>query len=267
MPVPPHSAHDYPALLHRWEKAAQRAGLELEVFSEADGHPITAIRNQGALDRQSGGLYVSAGVHGDECAPVWGLLEWFESQPEALSRIPVTLFPCLNPIGLLRNTRLDGSGNDLNRSFSDTGIAVISEWQRLLGDSRFELSLNLHEDYDTRGIYLYELTRRNSCGDSLLAACEEILPRETATEIDGSSFHRGLLVRTGGIEELVAGQLGGGYPEAILLFLKHCDTSLTFETPSEAGLDRRIDAHRSFLEEAAHLAMLRAEDRVARESS
>lgn len=258
MPIPPHSAHDHPALLERWRKAVRRAGLELEIFFETDGHPVTVVRNRGALDLEPGGLYVSAGVHGDECAPVWGLLEWFESQPEALSRIPVTLFPCLNPAGLLQNTRLDGSGNDLNRSFTDTGIGVIDAWQRLMEGSRFELSLNLHEDYDTRGIYLYELTRRESCGEKLLSSCERILPREESAEIDGTSFHRGLVVRTEGIEELVAGQLGGGYPEAILLFLRFCETSLTFETPSEAGLDLRIEAHRAFLEETAHLAILRA---------
>lgn len=259
MPIPPHSAHDYPSLLKRWKKAVRETGLELETLCEAEGYSVPVIRNRRALNGEAGGLYISAGVHGDECAPVWSLLEWFESKPEILSRLPVMLFPCLNPVGLTLNTRLNETGHDLNRSFTDTRLEVITSWQKVLEGCRFDLSLNLHEDYDTRGIYLYELTRRESCGDLLLSACEEVIPRELASEIDGSPFDRGLIVRTSEIEELVAEQLGGGYPEAILLFLKHCETSLTFETPSEAGLEVRIKAHRVFLERAASLATKRAD--------
>lgn len=249
----PHSPHDYDALLEGWRSIAPGAGLTLRTLCEIDGMPVLSLENERSLGREAGGLYLSTGVHGDECAPVWALLEWVASGPPALRDRPVKLFPCLNPAGFQANTRLDGSGTDLNRSFTDRIHPVISAWQDSMQDRHFDRALNLHEDYDANGIYLYELTRTTSVGDRLLAACESILPREMSPEIDGSDFDRGLLVRTGDIERVVEEQLGGGYPEAILLFLKYAGTSFTFETPSERDLSLRIAAHGAFLDAVAAL--------------
>jgi protein MpaA len=246
----PHPPHEYGILARAWAEAAPGLGLRLGVLCEHDGHEILVAENERFATGEDGGLYLSAGVHGDECAPVWGLLEWADSDPSALRDRPVLIFPCLNPAGLLANSRLDGGGVDLNRSFTDAGHPLVAAWRQALAGRRFELALNLHEDYDARGLYLYELTRGPSRGDALLAACEEILPRETAAEIDGTAFDRGLVVRGEEVAEVVATQLGGGWPEAIVLFVEHAAASITFETPSEDDLGRRIAAHRRFLEAA-----------------
>lgn len=246
----PHSGHDYALLLRRWEAAAEHSGLELRVLTEAGGFPVVAIENEQAASGEPGGLYLSAGVHGDECAPVWALLQWMEGNPEALRRRPVVIFPCFNPSGFVENTRRDHAGIDLNRCFENTTHPVISSWHDFMEKRRFDLALNLHEDYDAGGIYLYELARGGSMGDELLAACEKIIPRETASTVDGSDFDNGLLTRCGDLEKLVAEELGGGYPEAILLFLNYARRSYTFETPSELDLIRRIEAHVAFLEAA-----------------
>lgn len=245
-----HPPHDYRALARLWREQAHRLGLRLRILCEHDGHEVLVAENERAAAGEAGGLYVSAGVHGDECAPVWALLEWAASDPPALHDRPVLLFPCLNPAGLLANSRLDGGGRDLNRSFADTSHPLVGAWQGHLAGRCFDLAVNLHEDYDVRGIYLYELARGPSRGDALLAACEEFLPRETAPEIDGTAFDRGLVVRRGELGEVVERELGGGWPEAIVLFVRYGADSLTFETPSEADLGGRIAAHRRFLEAA-----------------
>jgi protein MpaA len=242
------SPHDYGALLDRWKALSAQGELRLDTLCEVDGDPVFHLENERAVRGENGGLYLSTGVHGDECAPVWALLEWAASDPAVLHDRPVTLFPCLNPAGFRANTRFDGFGTDLNRSFTDRSHPVIGAWQESMSGRRYDLALNLHEDYDANGIYLYELTRRESVGHTLLSACEGILPRETSAQIDGSEFDRGLLVRSGDIERVVEEQLGGGYPEAILLFLRHAESSFTFETPSERDLSLRIAAHRAFLD-------------------
>lgn len=246
-----HSGHDYQLLLRRWEEVCLASGLHCEAIFEVGELPVLKVENAFASAGEPGGLYVSAGVHGDECAPVWALLEWVASAPSILLERPVTLFPCLNPVGLVENTRRDGSGIDLNRSFADASQPVIAAWQAAVAGRQFDTSVNLHEDYDATGIYLYELTRRESRGDQLLLACEAHLLRDSAIVIDGSDFENGLLVRTTEIERVVEEQLGGGYPEAILLFLKYAEVSYTFETPSESDLLLRIAAHRAFLEAVA----------------
>lgn len=246
-----HSGHDYRFLLGRWKEVCRASGLRCETICEVGEFPVVKVENECAATGEPDGLYVSAGVHGDECAPVWALLDWVASAPAILRERPVTLFPCLNPVGLIENTRRDGSGIDLNRSFADASQPVIAAWQKAIAGRRFDTSVNLHEDYDATGIYLYELTRRESKGEQLLLACESHLLRDTAILIDGSDFENGLLVRTSEIERVVEEQLGGGYPEAILLFLQYAEVSFTFETPSESGLLRRIAAHRAFLDAVA----------------
>ena len=243
----PHSGHDYGVLLTRWEALANRVGLTLSILCEEGGFPVIVIENSQALAGEPEGIYLSAGVHGDECAPVWGLLHWAESDPAILRTRAVVIFPCLNPYGLVENTRRDHRGIDLNRSFENLECPLIRSWTTFLEGRRFALSLNLHEDYDAGGIYLYELARDESRGDKLLTACENIIPREMAGTVDGSDFHRGLLTRSGDLEKVVEEDLGGGYPEAILLFLRCCRYSYTFETPSEHDLVTRVQAHEAFI--------------------
>ena len=215
-PWPPRSGHDYAALLQRWREGAAALGLREKLLGEVAGFPVVMLENTLSAAGEPGGLYVSAGVHGDECAPVWGLLEWAESHPRILAEKPVMLFPCLNPYGLVANTRLDGDGRDMNRSFTDGTHPLVA-----------------------------------ARGEALLAACEGILPREEAEEIDGTPFLRGLQTLSADIENVVAEHLGGGYPEAILLFLRHAGISYTFETPSERDFSLRVAAQRAFLEAVA----------------
>lgn len=244
-----HSGHDYEILKSRWAALCKRNGWKVTELSEEGGYPVLAIENPAASEEASGGLYISAGVHGDECAPVWGLLQWAEESgnAEIVDNRPLVILPCLNPFGLVENTRLDSRGDDLNRNFQNTDIPLIKAWQQFLNGRRFDTGLNLHEDFDASGIYLYEVTRRESLGETLLAACEDIIPRETADSVDGSTLANGLLNRTDNIEQVVEEDLDG-WPETIWLHLHHATDSFTFETPSEMELSRRIKTHRRFVE-------------------
>ncbi|NRB73141.1 MAG: M14 family metallocarboxypeptidase [Verrucomicrobiales bacterium] len=245
-----HSGHDYGQLQARWEDLAKRVGWRLTILSEESGYPVLALENAAAVEKVGGGSYLSAGVHGDECAPVWGLLDWAKEKLSELDDKPVVIFPCLNPYGLIENTRRDGNGIDLNRHFQDPSVPLIAAWQEFLEGRRFDVAVNLHEDYDAGGIYLYELARSESPGHRLLAACEDLISRETAAVVDGSDFENGLLRREASEEEMrrVVEEDLDGWPEAIYLYLECAKDSFTFETPSEMDLDTRIATHRRFLE-------------------
>ena len=245
-----HSGHDYGQLEARWKDLAKRVGWKLTIFSEESGYSVLALENAAAVEQVVGGSYLSAGVHGDECAPVWGLLDWAEEKLSKLDDKPVVIFPCLNPYGLIENTRRDGNGIDLNRHFQDPNIPLIAAWQGFLEERCFDIAVNLHEDFDAGGIYLYELARSESPGHRLLAACEDLISRETAAVVDGSEFANGLLRRKASEEEMrrVVDQDLDGWPEAIYLYLERAKDSFTFETPSEMDLDKRIATHRRFLE-------------------
>lgn len=250
------NCHNYAVLMDRWEVLTKRNGWHSTELSREADYPILAIENDAAKEATSGGVYISAGVHGDECAPNWALLDWAETlgTSELLGDRPLVILPCLNPHGLVENTRLDPHGVDLNRNFQNADLPLIKAWQEFLRGRRFEIAINLHEDYDSDGIYLYELSHSKSIGDRLLSACEALIPRETTNEIDGTEMVHGLLKRTGDIEQIAEKELGG-WPESVWLHLKHATDAFTFETPSEMDLDKRIKAHRRFIEAAISAAL------------
>ncbi len=265
-----HSGHDYEHLWQRWQALSKAQDWTCSVLAEAGPFPILQIEHipeQGArasrpnqaqcsrtgetpaLLESSCPLYFSAGVHGDECAAVWGLLSWAEQQADRLSDHPFLIFPCFNPHGLVNNTRHDQDGVDLNRIFHDPTHPVIGRWQAALAGRCFDRSVHLHEDYDATGIYLYELCRETSLGEDLIRSCEDIISRERDGLVDGREFISA--VRCAGEAEvhmIVHEELHGGMPEAIYLFLNHAISSFTFESPSEFDLVRRIEVQRRFLD-------------------
>lgn len=248
------SGHDVEKLLSCWEQLREKYGMHREELGTAGGFPVFALLNEKATKENDGGLYVSTGVHGDECAPPWALLKWMESSPAILTDVPLVVIPCFNPVGLIENTRRDGEDIDLNRNFQNKDLPLIAAWQKFLDGRKFDMALNLHEDYDATGIYLYEVADDGSPGDSFLSACQDLIPRETAESVDGSEFDNGLLRHDPDeedLERIVEEDLGGGVPEALYLYLNYTRNSFTFETPSELDLDRRIATHQRFLETAS----------------
>jgi protein MpaA len=199
---------------------------------------------------EEGGLYLSAGVHGDEPAGCEGLLAWAESNCERLRRLPLLMFPCLNPWGLTQNVRFDEKGADLNRSFHRSHPSAMAV-KKLVGRRRFAASVHLHEDFDGEGLYLYEHSRGAGWGEGVLAAGHPILAVDRRPRIDRWHAKNGLIrpkTRRERLERI-------GYPEAVWLFDEHTDRTLTIETPSEFALERRVAAQVAVLAEIVRRAI------------
>jgi hypothetical protein len=230
------SPHHYPHLVHRWKALARRAGLRLLPLAEADGFPLFYIETPALAERN--GLYLSAGIHGDEPAGTEALLAWAEKNAARLRTLPLLIFPCLNPWGLTHNTRTDSAGIDLNRNFHRRH-PVVTTVRRIVGKRRFAASVNLHEDYDAEGLYLYEVTRLNGCGEKLIAAARRFLPHDPRPRIEGRAARNGLIRRH--VTPKFFAKFG--VPEAIWLYFEHTAHAFTSETPSEFALERRVAAH------------------------
>ena len=234
--------HDYPRLVARWRRVAKSCGLPLQTLAHGGEYPVHFLATREQTDRT---VYVSAGIHGDEPASTEGLITWAERRLPALARggkLPFLLLPCLNPWGLVHNRRSDARGRDLNRLFDRHRVAPVGELMRLVTGRRFSLALHLHEDYDARGAYIYELTSAPApWGYDLLAGCRRAIAPDGRRRIDGRPFKDGLFLRrqTRRIPE---------HPEALYLYPARCQRVLTFETPSEFALARRVQAHVLLLE-------------------
>lgn len=247
-----HRAHDFAALMAAWHRVARAARLHSIVLGHAEGLPIIAFETKAAAQGESA-AYLSTGVHGDEAAPPWGLLTWAEQNIERLRTEPFLIAPCLNPVGLIRNTRVDQRGIDLNRRFHLTRDPLIKAWQHWIKPKTLRFGLCLHEDYDAQGCYLYELShQKRPLSEPVMEAVAAIIPPDLRGTIEGSKAKRGIIRR----KVLPEGLLG---PEAIVLHKLGCPVTFTFETPSEFALDHRIHAQRTCIEATIeHLAHLRS---------
>ena len=216
--------------------------LQLRFYGEAGGYPLILVES-GKARAGTHSLYVSAGIHGDEPAGVEGLLQWSEEALPRLEGWNIQLFPCLNPWGLERNIRTDAEGRDLNRCYHSRKVPQITAQLAAMKGHRYELAIMLHEDYDARGFYLYEIaSQRFHWGESLLDSLSGFMDPDSRRSIDSSRAKNGLIRRR------VKKGLLKGDPEAFRLHFHYAARTFTFETPSEDFLVRRVEIHKKFLE-------------------
>jgi hypothetical protein len=239
-----HRAHDYRHLVARWRRVAREARLRLRPLAKEDGFDLFYIETPRLANMA--GLYLSAGIHGDEPAAPEALLQWAERNVARLAGWPLLIFPCLNPWGLRNNTRTDSKNRDLNRLFHLDTHPVVAAVRRVTRPHRFKIAMPMHEDYDAQGVYLYEVQRgKRGFGEALLRCAAKILAPDPRRKIDDSTSKHGLIRRRISPARFVK----MGYPEAIWLHLFHSENTFTFETPSEAALELRVRAQMAVLDE------------------
>jgi len=234
--------HDYAYLVERWRKIARATGLKMRRFAQTGDYPLYALVSRHS---PNGGIYVSAGIHGDEPAGTEALLRWAESHLEAVRSLPLVIIPCLNPWGLVHNTRLDAHHRDLNRSFHLDELPEVAGVKALIAPYRFAVALNLHEDYDAQGFYLYEVSRVTPYwGESLIDVARPLIPIDQRKRIEG---------RRVTVEGVVRPKLNlkrfPMIPEAVHLHQHHSDRTFTFETPSEFALEHRVRVQIALIQE------------------
>lgn len=244
-PLPGNFTLDPLEYLARLEAAAPKAGFRLERFGEVAGHPLVALtkRTPGPRPR----IYVSAGIHGDEPAPPLALLELIE-RGAFDARAVWFICPLLNPIGFTRRTRENAQGVDLNRDYRASKSAEIQVHCRWLKHQpNFDLALCVHEDWESKGYYLYELnpTNRPSLARALIEAVAPVCPIETATVIDGREISEPGIIRPA--SDPLQREL---WPESIYLRAHHTRLSYTLESPSAFPIAQRVAAHAAAIQTA-----------------
>jgi protein MpaA len=229
--------------LARVERAGASAGFRLEPFGEIAGLPLLALtrRTPGPRPR----IYLSAGIHGDEPAAPLALLHLLERGGFDASAVWF-LCPLLNPLGFVRGTRENADGVDLNRDYKDPSTTEVRAHTRWLErQPPFDLAICLHEDWEARGFYLYELNRHQvrSHARSVLAAVAPVCPIDTSPVIDGRPVDEPGIIRP--VADPV---LRDRWPEAIYLQSHHSELGYTLETPSALPLAHRRSAHEAAVE-------------------
>jgi hypothetical protein len=244
----------YLDLERRWKALRGRAGVRVREVA-CVGAPRTLLCVE-LGDHARPTIAIAAGVHGDEPAGPWSLLELVKSN--ALdSAFAYRLWPCTNPTGFDAGTRESSDGVDINRTFGRGGQspearAIVTANR----DRKFVLSLDLHEDVDAVGFYCYEYGG-GDVGRAVVTALDGAgLPVDPLAETfdtagplrdEHCTRERGRITADHRAE---AAMLGGlSYSLAMARNAAH--HALTFETPRSIAWETRLVMHR----EAARAAI------------
>jgi len=199
---------------------------------------IKIVVGKGNLRR----ILISAGIHGDEPGGVETILKFFEKNyhHKYADTYEFTILPCINPHGYEYGTRENHQKQDLNRLFKSEKPPEEVEFAQSILNSKFELTLELHEDNESHGYYLYQKERNQKyekLGLNILQSIKEIIPINLNNEIDGSKAKRGIINNNQDLANM------DWWPMALYGFIKGAEISLTLEAPSQFKISRRVEAH------------------------
>jgi predicted deacylase len=248
----------FPAdFLREFSAAARAAGFSAERFGQVQGYPLAAYTKSSPTPRPR--IYLSAGIHGDEPAPPRALLQLLQ-EGSLDDRYGWSICPLLNPAGMAAGTRENRAGLDLNRDYRALQTAEIRAhvgWLRR--QMPFDLTLCLHEDWESPGFYLYELNpdHRPSLAEAIVEAVRRVCPLDRSATIDGRPA-RGGIIRPD--DDPTKREL---WPEAIYLRAHLTRLSYTLETPSARPEPQRIKAHTTAITTAVQALLQNAPPRPA----
>ena len=220
---------DIEDVLLRIDKALRKSGWT------RDPSFLAYRRGQGTGRKK---VYISTGIHGDEPAGPLATLQMAEENqwPDDLA---LWLLPCLNRTGFPLKRRENAAGIDLNRDYRNPTTEEIRAHTAWLGAQPiFDLTMCLHEDWESAGFYLYELNPegRRAFAESVIEAVSAICPIDRSPKIENWDASGGI------IRPNVKPEERPQWAEALYLITHKTRQSYTMEAPSDFPLATRVAA-------------------------
>ncbi len=238
--MPPTTSRQYADIVTRMQSID---GATCQVVGDATGYPMWSLTlGTAAADRQQ--VLLTGGVHGDEPAGVEAVLQFLEGFGATyLERFTFFAIPCVNPSGYEAGTRVNGVGQDINRSMSDDGVIESVTLRHMLQDRRFDIFFDFHEDYEATGFYMYEAQQQDRLlGAQIVEAVKQIGSIDSDENTDA------------GLDTPISEGLFGINPKwreqgwSAYGYFEAATHGLLPETPSTAWpLEQRVAAHHAAL--------------------
>ena len=185
---------------------------------------------------------ISAGIHGDEPGGIESIVSFLRNKEylDYLNEWEITLLPCINPYGYEFGTRTNHQGKDLNRLFKLKNPPEEVVFAQSILETDFKLIIDLHEDNESHGYYLYQTGLSKTyekIGLEILNSLEGIMPINLETEIAGSQADQGIMGKELEILSM------DWWPMALYGLSKGTQMCLTLETSSLFDMETRVHAH------------------------
>lgn len=242
---------DYEELERRWKQLRRVQDITVREVACIGSARTLLVAEVG--DVRLACVSIAAGIHGDEPAGPWALLNIVESGllDAAFS---YRIWPCINPTGFVVHARANADATDINRSFTGAGGAPESKAIiTATRDRRFAASLDLHEDLEAGGFYCYEPERADEglIGGQVVAALREAgLPVQELTPqfdlgypSDADHLRR---LESGHVIVDLAQELAyfKGLPFSLYMAKRAARRVLTLESPATRPWNARLSIHR-----------------------
>lgn len=192
-------------------------------------------------------VLISAGLHGDEAAGVDAAVACIRRFASDDCPFGALVLPCINPYGLCAGIRTNDIGYDLNRTFGQDPAPVETAVVReALQGRRFALTVDLHEDEDADGFYVYEHTRGGGpLAPALVARVRAAgYPIHSGADVEGYIMNDGCVVP----KDERTSEIVGFF--SVYLFDYHTDRSVVTETPTRLPQGVRAAMHELAVEKA-----------------
>jgi murein peptide amidase A len=209
------------------------------VYNNVTSYPIEKIVLGHGHSRR---VLISAGIHGDEPAGVETICSFVEGKKylEQIKNWEITLVPCINPFGYESGTRVNHEGVDLNRQFKSSSPPREVVLVQTLFDRPFDLTMELHEDEDSSGYYLFHSTTsdlKTDLASQILNEVQKVMPVNRDSKIDGFPAREGVIDRVSEPQSMK------WWPMALYALSKGTRICLTLETAPRFAMENRVNAH------------------------
>ena len=194
-------------------------------------------------------VLISAGIHGDEPSGVETICALIENDIliNYTDDWEIILLPCLNPYGYERGMRENHEGIDLNRSFRNESPPQEVVFAQSIFDKEFDLTIELHEDDESKGYYLYQKgdhLEDDVLGPQIIHTVKKIIPINDDSEIDGHISKAGIVTTVEDYKTM------DWWPMTLFSISKNSRRCFTLESPTALPLEKRVAAHISAVEMA-----------------
>ncbi len=235
---PANKINNFESIIHRLEKN-HFDSIEIHHTKQASTYSLIKIVLGKGNPRRA---LISAGIHGDEPGGVESLLSFLQGEHYLpyINDWEITWLPCINPYGYEFGIRENHEGKDLNRLFKEAQPPIEVVFAQSILSTPFELTIELHEDNESSGYYLYQKgidAKDDVLGFKLLDEIKNIMPINLDDDIDGSSANQGVIGKNINISTM------DWWPMALYGFSMGVKRCLTLETASQFNMTTRINAH------------------------
>lgn len=143
--------HRFEGIKNNFEDTCNKNGSAFGVLAkDAKGNDIFYCKTP---DCEGKKIVITAGLHGDEPAGPYGILDYFANSK--FKGINVLLIPVFNPDGLVKDKRRDATNKDLNRQWNKESKVIVKNAKDFIEDFKPDFLISLHEDATVDGFYFY----------------------------------------------------------------------------------------------------------------